>query len=136
MFLYLRKSTIQHGNVIKLLAPLWKVLPQSRNSGLYNKFRQLDKYCRGAQLPHRERYWTWASILNEEKANYMQKEERRESPHRLSDDAHRLHQQKCHFFSCFERRSTIQSTAISFYQKLPSPWPEQQAHLFERLPLP
>lgn len=42
------------------LHPLLSRLPQSRNSFLLNKFRQLNRFASGMQLPAQERYWQWA----------------------------------------------------------------------------
>ncbi|MEO8588244.1 MAG: asparagine synthase (glutamine-hydrolyzing) [Flavobacteriales bacterium] len=41
--------------------PLWKLLPRSRNSGLTDRFRQLDKYARTARLTREDRYLLLAS---------------------------------------------------------------------------
>ncbi len=43
-------------------APLWRVLPKSRNSKLTNTFRQLERFAEGYNLPDAERYWRWACI--------------------------------------------------------------------------
>lgn len=56
---------------IKALSPLWKVLPKSRNSKVGNMVRQLDRFATGMKLSKQERYWRWASILDEETANYL-----------------------------------------------------------------
>lgn len=72
---------------VKIAYPLWKRLPKSRNTKLTNLNRQLYKFSLGANLPHRDRYWLWASIINEEKANYLLKEELVFNPQRLTDDA-------------------------------------------------
>lgn len=37
-------------------APLWRILPKSRNSPLADRIRQLDRFARAAQLPASERY--------------------------------------------------------------------------------
>jgi len=47
----------------------------------------LLKFSLGAKLPNKARYWKWASILDEEKANYLLKEELIFNPQRLSDTA-------------------------------------------------
>ena len=38
-------------------------------------------------MSHKDRYWLWASIINEEKSNYLLKEELVFNPQRLTDDA-------------------------------------------------
>lgn len=50
---------------IRLLGPLWKRLPRSRNSTWSNRFRQLDRFSVGASLPAAERYWRWAGFEDE-----------------------------------------------------------------------
>ncbi len=74
-------------SLVKLCYPLWSKLPKSRNSKLSNINRQLYKFSVGANLSHKDRYWKWASIINEEKANYFLKEELIFNPQRLSDTA-------------------------------------------------
>jgi asparagine synthase (glutamine-hydrolysing) len=44
------------------LAKLWKILPQSRNNWLTNKFRQFDRFASGAKLPLDIRFNYWASF--------------------------------------------------------------------------
>lgn len=73
--------------IIKLGFPLWKALPKSRNNKLFNINRQLYKFSAGATLSNKDRYWLWASIIDEEKANYLLKEELIFNPQRLSDTA-------------------------------------------------
>ena len=73
--------------LVKLGYPLWKRLPKSRNTKITNFNRQLYKFSAGANMSHKDRYWLWASIINEEKANYLLKEELVFNPQRLTDDA-------------------------------------------------
>jgi asparagine synthase (glutamine-hydrolysing) len=47
------------------LHPLWRLLPQSRNSPLTNKFRQLHRFSGGMRLNGRDRYWQWAGFATE-----------------------------------------------------------------------
>lgn len=51
--------------LIRNLAPVWQLLPQSRNTLLSNRFRQLAKMSRGLRYPLPERYWLWASLTGE-----------------------------------------------------------------------
>jgi len=74
-------------SMVKMGYPLWSSLPKSRNSKFTNINRQLHKFSLGARLTNKARYWKWASILNEEKANYLLKEELIFNPQRLSDTA-------------------------------------------------
>lgn len=46
--------------LVKMGAPLWKILPHSRNNKITNLFRQLDRFAEGANLSAKERYWRWA----------------------------------------------------------------------------
>ena len=73
--------------LVKLGYPLWKRLPKSRNTKITNLNRQLYKFSSGANMSHKDRYWLWASIINEEKSNYLLKEELVFNPQRLTDDA-------------------------------------------------
>jgi len=52
-------------NLISSLAPVWKSLPQSRNSFLSNRFRQLNRFAEGMKLTGKERYWQWAGFAKE-----------------------------------------------------------------------
>jgi asparagine synthase (glutamine-hydrolysing) len=55
-------------NVVGGLHPLWKLLPQSRNSSLSNKVRQLNRFSEGLKLNTQERYWRWAGYAKENEA--------------------------------------------------------------------
>ena len=66
--------------VVKKLSPVWSSLPKSRNSSLGNFFRKLDKFATGSSLSKDERYWLWASLLNEAGAsNLLLKRPQKES---------------------------------------------------------
>lgn len=47
---------------VAAFAPVWKIMPKSRNSKIANTFRQLDRFASGYNLSDSERYWRWASI--------------------------------------------------------------------------
>ena len=49
-------------NSLKHLSPIFKFLPQSRNSSFGNLVRQFDKLTSGAKLNDAERYWRWAGF--------------------------------------------------------------------------
>lgn len=53
-------------NLISTLAPVWKSLPQSRNSFFSNRFRQLNRFAEGMKLESKERYWQWAGFAKED----------------------------------------------------------------------
>lgn len=48
--------------LVKAGAPLWEILPASRNSAMGNKIRQLRKFAAGSRMPTSERYWRWAGF--------------------------------------------------------------------------
>ncbi len=52
-------------------APLWHILPKSRNNALTNKFRQLDRFARAAKMTPAERYWSLAALADETYADSM-----------------------------------------------------------------
>jgi asparagine synthase (glutamine-hydrolysing) len=52
-------------NMVKLLSPLWKALPASRNSKSGDVIRKLRKFSEGASLTNRERYWQWCGYGDE-----------------------------------------------------------------------
>lgn len=51
-----------------MLAPLAKLLPQSRNSALANKTRQLMRYREGKSMSLPDRYWRWATFADKDQA--------------------------------------------------------------------
>lgn len=61
--------------LIGTLGPLWKSLPQSRNSYLSNKIRQANRFAEGLRLSSRERYWRWAGYAQEKEALKLLTEE-------------------------------------------------------------
>lgn len=46
------------------LGSLWSALPKSRNSTLFNKFRQLDRFAKAMKLGPADRYWQLATFAN------------------------------------------------------------------------
>lgn len=61
--------------LVKAGMPIWSAMPRSRNSKMTNLFRQLHRFAEGAELPTKERYWRWASFINEKEAAYLFKPE-------------------------------------------------------------
>ncbi len=53
-------------SIVEMLDPVWNRLPQSRNSKIGNKVRQLKKFSEGIRLGKKERYWGWASLATGE----------------------------------------------------------------------
>jgi asparagine synthase (glutamine-hydrolysing) len=76
--------------LMKSAAPLFGVLPKSRNSKLGNIFRQLSKLTAGASISAAERYWLWCGYADE---TYL------DSIFRNSPDAKRLADIKNEFTS-------------------------------------
>jgi len=60
-----------YAKAIKLLSPLWKILPQSRNSTMSNRVRQFNRFATGMKLPAKERYWRWAGFEDETEVKKM-----------------------------------------------------------------
>jgi asparagine synthase (glutamine-hydrolysing) len=58
---------------ISLLRPLWKSLPQSRNSAFANRIRQYDRFATGMNLPADERYWRWCGFTSENEVENLLK---------------------------------------------------------------
>jgi asparagine synthase (glutamine-hydrolysing) len=52
-------------NLVSAFAPMLNLFPQSRNSGLSNKARQLVRFGEGMKLKPSDRYWRWAGYANE-----------------------------------------------------------------------
>ncbi len=65
------RQTSMANKLVKAGMPLWSALPRSRNSKFTNLFRQLHRFAEGAELPVKERYWRWASFINEKEAAYL-----------------------------------------------------------------
>lgn len=59
--------------LVKMGTPVWKAMPQSRNSKLGNLARQLSKFGEGMGLSADERYWQWASFYGQEDAKRLMK---------------------------------------------------------------
>ncbi len=49
-------------SLVRSAEPLLGILPKSRNNKITNKFRQLHRFAKGAQLSNADRYWQWASF--------------------------------------------------------------------------
>mgnify|MGYP003668509108 CR=1 FL=1 len=59
-----RKGLLSH-QLIGKIGPVLDYLPKSRNTKLGNVFRKAKKFSDGIKLTNAERYWNWASIMNE-----------------------------------------------------------------------
>lgn len=51
-------------DVVRLMSPVWNILPKSRNSRFGNLIRQLDRFSAGIKLNGSERYLRWCSIAD------------------------------------------------------------------------
>ena len=94
-------------SLVKAGYPIWRNLPKSRNTKVTNINRQLYKFSLGSKLTNKARYWKWASIINEEKANYLLKEELIFNPQRLSDTAFEYKKRKEALLSNIRRDGDI-----------------------------
>jgi asparagine synthase (glutamine-hydrolysing) len=52
-------------SAVRVLNPLWKMIPQSRSNPLANKARQFNRFAEGMKLSPKERYWRWAAFADE-----------------------------------------------------------------------
>jgi len=100
-------------SMIKLGHPIWQNLPKSRNSKIANLNRQFHKFSQGARLTNKGRYWKWASIINEENANYLLKEELIFNPQRLSDTAFEYKKRKEELLKNIRREGDINDVLYS-----------------------
>ena len=57
--------------LVKLASPLYGLLPQSRNTKISNKIRQLSRFAKGLKLSEQDRYMAWASLMDEDTASRM-----------------------------------------------------------------
>lgn len=70
----MRKSGVKQ-NIVKKMQPLWEALPKSRSSKVGNLVRKLHKFSKGSKMSYQERYWLWASLMQEDDAaNLMLKQ--------------------------------------------------------------
>jgi len=58
-------------SLVTSLSPLWKLFPQSRNSPIANKARQLSRFSEGMKLSSKDRYWQWAGYANKDETLLM-----------------------------------------------------------------
>jgi asparagine synthase (glutamine-hydrolysing) len=58
-------------NLTTMLAPLARLIPQSRSSSISNKARQIVRFAEGARLPDQERYVRWATLARFEEAHAL-----------------------------------------------------------------
>ncbi len=99
---------------IKWGYPLWKALPKSRNNALTNINRQLYKFAAGMQLPHKERYWQWATLQSEEFANYLIQEPiRLNHTQRLTDDAHSYKKRKSFWLNPITKQNDFNQVLLT-----------------------
>jgi asparagine synthase (glutamine-hydrolysing) len=58
-------------HLVKLGHPLWSVLPKSRNRKITNTIRQLHRFSTGARLAPAQRYWRWATFMDNRQAGTL-----------------------------------------------------------------
>ena len=60
--------------IVQKLGFVWANLPKSRNSKVGNLIRKMHKFSVGSSLSNQDRYWLWASLMEEASAsNFMLK---------------------------------------------------------------
>lgn len=57
--------------LVRMASPLYGMLPQSRNTKMSNKIRQLSRFAKGLSLTEQERYMAWATLMDEDSAYKM-----------------------------------------------------------------
>jgi len=65
---YAEFKYLNNPNLMRFLAamePVLRSMPQSRNSAILNKFRQMHRMSLGAKMPARNRYWQWCRYADE-----------------------------------------------------------------------
>lgn len=60
------------GSLVSLLHPVWRGLPQSRNSKWGNLFRKLSKFSEGTAMSAPDRYWRWCGYADQNYLNTIQ----------------------------------------------------------------
>lgn len=71
---FMRKSGMKQ-NLVKKMQPVWEALPKSRSNKVSNLIRKLHKFSKGSKMSPQERYWLWASLMQENvAANLMLKQ--------------------------------------------------------------
>ncbi len=74
---YMAEYKIRNKNtlskLVKWTSPIWNNLPQSRNSNIENKIRQLSRFAKGVNLSEKQRYWLWCGLTDEKQAEKLLK---------------------------------------------------------------
>ena len=95
-------------NLIKAGGPIWKRLPKSRNSKLFNLVRQLDRFAEGGKLDVKERYWRWAGFQTSGEATALL------SPAaRAGLDMNIYHQQKDHILRHLKNDHSLEDMLLT-----------------------
>jgi asparagine synthase (glutamine-hydrolysing) len=68
---YKARKTGAFENIIKNTGFIWNALPKSRNGRFSNIFRKLAKFSEGLNLNEKDRYFRWASLMNEEQVEQL-----------------------------------------------------------------
>ncbi|MBL4754735.1 MAG: asparagine synthase (glutamine-hydrolyzing) [Flavobacteriales bacterium] len=99
--------------LVKGLSPIIDKIPQSRSGSIGNFSRQLSKFSTGAKLGNKLRYWRWASIIDEEEANYLLKEKKSSRSQRLSDEAFVYKKRKDHFLRHIRKNGDLNDVLLT-----------------------
>lgn len=71
---YRARQRLLMDRVLTSVSPLTTYLPQSRQSKIGNKIRQMKRFSEGYKLTIKERYWRWCSVASEQEALSLMKE--------------------------------------------------------------
>src|SRR5690606_12370323 len=94
-------------SMINVFSPLFNLLPNSRNNKMQNFIRKIIRFQKAKNLTRKERYWLWASILDDEETNYLLKESMVIKTQRLTDQAHDFKKLKDSFLKHITKTGTL-----------------------------
>lgn len=95
-------------SAVASLLPLWKSFPQSRNSFISNKARQLQRFAEGMKRTSKERYWRWAGYASHESALALLSTQAKENTSLQEFDAY-----KAELLATIPERETINDVLLT-----------------------
>jgi len=104
------------GMLATAFSPIGKMLPQGRNNKLLNLNRKLLRFNEGQKMTRKSRYWLWASICNEEEANYYLNERLIIKEQRLTDNAFEFKKIKDYYTKPITKNGTINEVLFADMQ--------------------
>ena len=99
--------------LLKSSAPVFSMFSGSRSTRLGNLIRQLKRFSEGLNMNYRERYWKWASIADEQEANYLLSEQLSFSKQRLSEDAYEYKKRKKTFLNYLRKDGDLNDVLLT-----------------------